>query len=100
MIDATPPTITITSTLTSPTGTSPIPITVTFSEDVTGFEAGDVTIGNGTLLDFAATSAKEYTFNITPTINGAVTVNIAAGVAQDAATNPNAAATQFSITFD
>ncbi|GAG83810.1 unnamed protein product, partial [marine sediment metagenome] len=41
-----------------------------------------------------------YTFNVTPAGQGAVTVDIDAGVAQDAAGNPNTAAAQFSITFD
>ncbi|QNN43776.1 MBG domain-containing protein [Pedobacter roseus] len=80
------------------TGTSPIPFTVTFSESVTGFVAGGITPGNATLSGFSG-SGTTYTFNATPTANGAVTMNIAANVAQDAAGNGNTAASQYSITY-
>jgi len=99
IVDNTPPTVTITSTASDPTSTSPIPMTATFSENVTGFENGDITVGNGAAGNFAG-SDNVYTFNVTPAGQGAVTVDIAAGVAQDAAGNPNTAAAQFSITYD
>src|SRR6185436_6413787 len=41
-----------------------------------------------------------YTFDLTPSANGIVSANIAAGVAQDEAGNGNTAATQFSHTYD
>jgi len=97
--DTTPPTVEITSTASDPTNTSPIPMTATFSENVTGFVVGDITVGNGTAGTFVAVSGTVYTFDVTPTTEGEVTVDIAAGVAHDAATNPNTAATQFSITY-
>jgi gliding motility-associated-like protein len=80
------------------TSTSPIPFTVTFSETVTGFVAGDITPGNATISGFSG-SGTTYTFNATPTANGAVTISIAANVALDAAGNGNTAASQFSITY-
>ncbi|WP_323762000.1 beta strand repeat-containing protein, partial [Maricaulis sp.] len=75
-------------------------ITATFSEDVTGFVVGDFTVANGAASAFSATSATVYTATITPVADGAVTVDVAAGVAQDGAGNTNTAATQFSITND
>src|SRR6185369_12963164 len=77
------PTAAITSSLTSPTGSTSIPITVTFSEDVTGFTAADITVANGTLGNFTTVNGATYTATITPTANGAVTANIAAGAAAD-----------------
>ena len=47
-LDTASPTVSITSSESSPTNAVPIPITVTFSEDVTGSALGDVTVGNGT----------------------------------------------------
>ncbi|MBC3789513.1 Ig-like domain-containing protein, partial [Spirosoma utsteinense] len=97
--DKTAPIPTITSSAGNPTTTSPIPFTVTFSESVTGFVAGDVTVTNGTLSGFSG-SGTTYTFNVTPSANGTVTVNVPANVAQDAAGNGNtAAASQFTITY-
>ncbi len=97
-VDTVAPTVGISSTATDPTNISPIPMTATFSEDVTGFELGEITVGNGTANNFGG-SGDEYTFDVTPTADGVVTVDIAGGVAQDAAGNPNTAAGQFSITY-
>ncbi|KYG74989.1 gliding motility-associated-like protein [Roseivirga ehrenbergii] len=97
--DLTSPTVAITSTAANPINSAFI-ATFTFSEDVTGFVLGDITVANGTASNFASTSATVYTVLITPTTDGAVTIDVAANVAQDAATNGNAAATQFSIIAD
>ncbi|UOQ96461.1 Ig-like domain-containing protein [Hymenobacter sp. 5317J-9] len=98
-IDQTGPTVAITSTASSPTSASPIPVTVTFTESVTGFSAAGVTVTNGALSGFSG-SGTTYTFNVTPTAGGLVTVNVPANGAQDAAGNGNAAAPQFSITYN
>ena len=97
-VDTVVPTVAISSTASSPTSTSPIPVTVTFSESVTGFVASDVLVTNGTLSGFAG-SGTTYTFTVTPAASGAVTVSVAANVAQDAATNGNTAATPLSIQY-
>ncbi|MFY0599644.1 MAG: cadherin domain-containing protein [Cyclobacteriaceae bacterium] len=98
--DNTPPSVAITSTLAGQTNASTIPITITFSEAVTGFELADITVGNGTASDLVNFSDITFTANITPSADGAVTVDIAAAVAQDLVGNDNTVATQFSITFD
>jgi len=100
--DNTSPTPAITSTATSPTNTTPIPISVDFGETVTGFVEGDVTVGNGAITpaSFTGVDTDVFTFTVIPTTDGDVTVNIAANMAQDLAGNWNNAATQFSITFD
>ncbi|PJJ54403.1 beta strand repeat-containing protein, partial [Hymenobacter chitinivorans] len=98
-VDTVRPGVSISSTATSPTSSSPIPVTVTFSESVTGFVQGDVVVNNGSISGFAGAGAT-YTFNVTPSANGTVTVNVPANVAQDAATNGNTAATQFSIQYN
>ncbi len=98
LFDAAPPTVNITSSASSPTSVSPIPVTVTFSAAVTDFTASDVTVGNGTLSSFTG-SGTTYTFDVTPTADGAVTVDVAANAAQDGNGNGNTAAPQFSITY-
>jgi gliding motility-associated-like protein len=97
--DITNPIVTITSTVSDPTNTT-FTTTFTFSEDVTGFVIGDVTLSNATASNFTAISSTVYTALITPTTDGIVTVDVAADVANDAATNGNTAATQFSILYD
>jgi gliding motility-associated-like protein len=97
--DATRPTVTITSPVANPTN-SRFTTTFTFSEDVTDFVIGDITLTNATASNFATTSSSLYTALITPTTEGTVTVNVAADVANDAAMNGNTVATQFSTTYD
>jgi hypothetical protein len=99
-VDSVQPTVSYSTTATNPTATSPIPLTVVFSESVTGFTSGDVLVGNGTLGSFAG-NGTTYTFTITPSANGLVTVDVPANAAIDAAGNGNSAAAtpQFSIVF-
>ena len=96
--DTTPPTVAIRSIARRPTS-GPFPITIAFSEPVTGFEVTDLAVTNGTTSGFGG-SGRHYTATITPAASGTVTVDIAAGAARDAAGNPNSRAGQFSITAD
>ena len=71
-------------------------VTITFSEEVSGFTASEVSVGGGTAT--LSGSGAVYTATITPSASGTVTVDVAAGVAQaqeDA--EDNAAAAQFSV---
>lgn len=96
------PDATITSTLSPSTSVSPIPVTITFNEDVTGFDISDLTgnVTNGTLSNFNATSASVYTVDITPTADGTVTLQVPANAATDSGANGNNASSVFSIEYD
>ncbi len=72
-------------------------VTITFSESVTGFDKGDVTIGGGAAAALSG-SGSSYTATITPTASGTLTVDVAAGVAVDGAGHSNTAASRFSVT--
>ncbi|MFD2566793.1 YDG domain-containing protein [Pseudotenacibaculum haliotis] len=93
------PTVVITSDAPDPTNAS-FTATITFNEDVTGFDISDIEVENGTPSSFNATSASVYTVFITPELDGAVNIDVAENVAQDAATNGNEAATQYSVEYD
>jgi len=79
-----------------------VTFTITFSEDVTGFEVGDVAVTGGTKGTFTPVSATEYTLVVTPPADSTtdITVNVAADVAADAAGNGNIAAAQATQTVD
>jgi hypothetical protein len=77
----------------------PYSVTFTFSEDVTGFAGGDITVVNGTAGTFATVSASVYTATITPISPGSVTVQVAAGVCADLAGNLNSASNVLSRTY-
>ena len=71
-------------------------LTITFSEDVTGFATGDLTVtGEATATAVAAVgqSKQEYTATITPNAanEGDVTVQVKANAVKDAAQNNNTA---------
>ena len=92
------PTVTITTTASDPTIISPIPVTFTFSETVTGFDITDLIVGNGTPSNFSG-SGSVYTVDVTPSSAGTVTVDITGSTCFDNATNPNTLAIQFSIVY-
>nr|WP_329626331.1 Ig-like domain-containing protein [Planktothrix agardhii] len=88
--DTTAPTATLASTAVAPVN-APFNVTATFSESVNGFIDSDLSVTNGTISNFTGSGAN-YTFTVTPTANGTVTVNLPASGATDAAGNNNTAA--------
>ena len=99
--DATPPKPEISSTHTSPTNQTSIPISIDFGEVVTGFTVDDITVSGGTKSDFATTNNRIFTFNLNVSSPGGYTINVVAGVCSDIAGNSSlAATTPFSIVFD
>ncbi|MGB1221295.1 MAG: Ig-like domain-containing protein, partial [Alcanivoracaceae bacterium] len=96
--DTTPPDVAITGV---PAITnSAFTATFQFTEVVTGFVEGDISVTNATLSNFTAVDGDTYTVLVTPSADGAFTVDVAAAVAQDGAGNDNTAATQVAGTYD
>ena len=83
----------------SATQTGPFEVAITFSEAVTGFEQGEVTVGNGAVTDFSG-SGTSYTATIAPVATGMVTVDVAAGAAVDSGNVGNMAAIQYGVEAD
>ena len=87
------------------TNDSPIEFTVVFSESVTGFTDGDVTIGGtsgGTRSAVVTGSGTTYNVAVSGMTDGTVTASLAAGVTADAAGNGNAqsSSTDNTVTYD
>lgn len=80
------PSVTISGMPTQFAGASSFNLTVTFSEDVTGFDASDVIVTNATVGSVTGGPAV-YTVALTPNGQGNVTANIPAGAAQDSGMN-------------
>ena len=79
-----------------PTTSTPINFTVVFSESVTGFQTGDVTLGGTAGATTAIVTGNATTYNVSVsgmTQSGTVIGTIGANVAIDAAGNPNTAST-------
>jgi hypothetical protein len=75
-----------------------ITLRFTSSEATTNFAVGDISVTNGTLSNFAASSSTVYTATFTPTSQGTCTINVAAGAYTDAVGNNNSATT-FSVGY-
>jgi hypothetical protein len=78
----------------------PTLLTFTSSEATDDFIVEDITVLDGTLSSFTAISSTVYTATLTPSSDGTVTIEVAAGSFTDAAGNLNTAATQFNLTYD
>lgn len=98
-IDKTLPNTSITTSEGSMSSALAIPFSVTFSKAMTGFTTGDITVSSGTIANFSG-SGTTYTFDLTSMSEGPVSVNIGAGVAQDALGNLNTASAVYSLTYD
>ena len=75
-------------------------VTITFTEDVTGFTASDITLGGTATATASVASVNnaEYTATITPTTNGSVSIQVPADVAKDGANNNNTASGTHTVT--
>ena len=104
--DSSVPAAAITSVQSSPTNATPIVFNVTFSREVAGFAAEDVTLAgdpvpSGGLDNFERINATDYSFEVAPTRDGTITVRVAAGVAQSTANGlDSTAAAPLAIRYD
>ena len=98
-----------TPTITAPTDTQngPFDVTIDFGEDVSNFLVGDLTVVGATKASnwqSGKAGPAEYTITLTPTIaagsTGTVTIDVAAGAAQDAGNNGNEAASRVTVSID
>ena len=85
---AAPPTVAITGVPPRINSTAAFPVTFTFSEAVTDFMTGDVTVTGGTKSNFTGNGAT-YTLNVTPAGGSDVIIT----VAEDAATGSDGSTT-------
>jgi YVTN family beta-propeller protein len=95
-LDTTPPSVALTTPASSVTG--PFVVNATFSENVTGLLASEFTVTNGTVTALSSAGAA-WAATVTPTAAGNVTVRIPAGVAQDAAGNPNTVSNLITVSY-
>ncbi|WOV92881.1 MAG: SwmB domain-containing protein [Candidatus Nitrosoabyssus spongiisocia] len=93
--------VTISTTISTPTNSDSIPVTITFSEDVTGFVSSDITIFNANVTNFTGSGAI-YTADLIPptSFDGNITVSVPANVANNASSIPNIASNVLSVIYD
>ncbi len=93
-IDTIPPTVAV-SGLPDGEQKAAFDVTITFSEDVTGFDTDDISVSGEATATGISGSGKDYTATITPTDGkeGDVTLEVVASAVTDAAGNANTAFT-------
>ena len=109
VIDTSDPVIVITATnalnenipSTSLTNDTPLNLTFTASEPISGFDQSDIAVsGSAALSEFSATSTTVFTAKLTPNADEKLTINIPENAAKDVAGNANDAANEFELTYD
>ena len=92
------PTVVLTSSSATTTSSTAIPITATFSEDVSGLTSGDISATNSTVEGFSG-SGSSFTFELAPSSSGAVSVIIPADSASSTATTTKGNQASNTLTF-
>ncbi|MCP8898015.1 beta strand repeat-containing protein [Gilvimarinus xylanilyticus] len=100
VVDTEGPTVSLSSTESSPSNSSNFVLTATFSEEVTGLALNDFVANNADAIDLTNIGGGVYEVTVTPSGDGSVTINLGAGAAQDTAGNPSEAATPFTLEVD
>lgn len=97
---ATGPTVALSTTTTSPTKSTAIPMTAVFSEEVTGFTLADIALVNGTASALTTTDNKTFTFTVAPAGQGNVTASINAGAVAGEGGLLNTKSNEVTVLFD
>ena len=102
--DSTAPGPTLSTDATSPTNATSVTVTVDFGEpiDATTFTLDDISVtgGDASVLAQEGATTQNYTFTVTPTSDGQLTVTIPADRVMDLSDNNNTVSNALSITFD
>ena len=98
--DVTQPTTIITSAIENLTNLKTIPMKISFSEEVVGFDISDFILINCTVKNLHTTNNKDFTVDIIPNKEGELRVDLLSNVITDKTGNGNTKANKFSITYD
>ena len=75
-------------------------VAAVFSEVVSGFVESEVSVSNAEVTNFSSTDDITYSIEITPSGTGNISIDIAAGVAENTQQNGNSASQPVQIAFD
>jgi hypothetical protein len=100
-VDGTPPDLALSGGASGFVNSQAHSVTATFSEPVNGFGLGDVALTNASASNLAGTAGGSiYTFDVTATADGPVTVRVPAAAADDLAGNASTASNTLAWTYD
>lgn len=92
-------TLVISTTASNPTARSIIPVSFSFSKDVSGFDESDITLSSGSITDFSG-SGSAYTANLNFDLNGTYSLVVDTASVSDSASGANQnSAASFEISY-
>ncbi len=97
--DATPPTLEISSVPAKINSSTPLTVTFTFDEVVTGFDTNDISVSGGTKGAFTG-NGSNYSLVVTPTVRSDVVVTVATNATFDGLNYGPASETSRTATWD
>ena len=98
-LDASIPQAKVYSSAPNPTNSSPIPVSITFTEEITGFTANDLTVWNGTPTNLKSSDKINFTVDIIPYGPGLVTVVLPENRVLDAGGNGNVVTNAYTVEY-
>ena len=96
-VDITPPAVVLSTS--SNIVNSAFIVNADFNEAVTGFTLSDLSLSNGTASGLNGSGAN-YSFTVTPTLDGLVNIQLPQNSASDAAGNGNSISNDLAVTYD
>jgi hypothetical protein len=94
------PEFTISSSENDPTNSEKIGLIITASEEVTGLELSDLTIGNCSVSNLQTDNNVDFALDVEPINDGEVSIRIGENIVEDLAGNGNVESNEFSIIYD
>jgi hypothetical protein len=82
------------------TNSIPVPVEVTFSKAVSGFEKSDIVLENAVVASFSITNSQSYQLTLVPKSQGVFSITVPANVAVDANSNQNEISNTLEFVFD
>lgn len=73
--------------------------TISFNKEITGFVVGDISVTNATLSNFTQVSSLVYSFLVTPTADGTVSIQLPQGSVVAPYSKTNVASSQINISY-
>jgi FKBP-type peptidyl-prolyl cis-trans isomerase len=96
-IAPTAPTVTAASSAGESTAAAQIPFSFTFSQPVSGLIDTAIDVSNGTVSNLTSPDRRTFTFNVTPTADGVVTVSLPANAVTDDQGRQNSASNTVTV---
>lgn len=99
-VNENPTTVTISNVENLNTNSVPIPLNITFSNNVSGFDTNDFIIENGIISSFTKIDSKNYNAEIIPLSQGNLSIQVSEESTLDEDNNQNDASNKLQFTYD